>query len=99
MLPHAPVAARISRSPSQPVVVGCKFESYLGSQQKSTFQFCTLRATPIQRSNLLYVRGSTQHGSGLSSCYSEIDLAYFASLNATRLCAMQNMQDQSRIFC
>src|ERR1035438_10645964 len=32
MLPHGPVAARISRSPGQLGVVGCRFESYLGSQ-------------------------------------------------------------------
>src|ERR1035441_7544605 len=39
MLPHGPVADRISRSPGQLEVVGCGFESYLGSQFLSPQRF------------------------------------------------------------
>jgi hypothetical protein len=51
MLPHGRIAARISRSPGQLGVVGCGFESYLGSQKTSAYICSTCEGCPSADSN------------------------------------------------
>ena len=64
MLPHGPVAARISRSPGQLGVVGWRFESCLGSQDIPLFPWVTRETGKPRCGFELYLPGQSSIACG-----------------------------------